>query len=81
MKLWSGRFEQEVDKAADSFNSSLSFDKRLYRCDILGSKAHCTMLGECGIIPEDESKKIVTALDGILADIENGKCVFEIINE
>lgn len=77
MKLWSGRFEQEVDKAADSFNSSLSFDKRLYRCDILGSKAHCTMLGECGIIPEDESKKIVTALDGILADIENGKCVME----
>lgn len=77
MKLWSGRFEQEVDKAADSFNSSLSFDKRLYRCDITGSKAHCTMLGECGIIPAEEAKQIVTALDGILADIDSGKCVID----
>ena len=34
MKLWYGRFQHEVNKAADSFNSSLSFDKRLYRCDI-----------------------------------------------
>ena len=39
MKLWSGRFEGEIDKAADSFNSSLAFDKRLYKCDIEGSKA------------------------------------------
>lgn len=73
MKLWSGRFESETDKAADSFNSSLSFDKRLYRCDIRGSIAHCTMLGECGIIPSYEAKLIVTTLEGILADIDNGE--------
>lgn len=74
MKLWYGRFQHDVNKAADSFNSSLSFDKRLYRCDIEGSKAHCTMLGECGIIPDGEAKLIVKTLDDILADIDAGKC-------
>ena len=35
------------------------------------------MLGECGIIPADEAKKIVAELDVILSDIESGKCVME----
>ena len=74
MKLWYGRFRDEVNKAADSFNSSLSFDKRLYACDIAGSKAHCTMLGECNIIPDEDAKLIVKTLDEILNDINNGKC-------
>ena len=77
MKLWYGRFRDEVNKAADSFNSSLSFDKRLYRCDITGSIAHCTMLGECGIIPKDDAKKITDALKGILSDIDEGKLEIE----
>ena len=77
MKLWAGRFEGETDKAADSFNSSLSFDKRLYACDIEGSKAHCTMLGNCAIIPNDEAKLIVKTLDEIRADIDDGKLVIE----
>ncbi len=77
MKLWYGRFSKDVNEAADSFNSSLSFDKRLYRCDIEGSKAHCTMLGEQGIIPEQDSALIVTTLDEILRDIENGKLEIE----
>lgn len=74
MKLWYGRFQSNVNEAADSFNSSLSFDKRLYACDIAGSKAHCTMLGECNIIPDEDAKLIVKALDEILNDINNGKC-------
>ncbi len=73
MKLWSGRFESETDKAADSFNSSLAFDKRLYRYDIEGSIAHCNMLGKCGIIPEAEAKLIVDALEIIRKDIDDGK--------
>ena len=77
MKLWYGRFRDEVNKAADSFNSSLSFDKRLYRCDITGSIAHCTMLGECGIISKDDAKKITDALKGILSDIDEGKLEIE----
>lgn len=74
MKLWYGRFQSNVNEAADSFNSSLSFDKRLYACDIAGSKAHCTMLGECNIIPDEDAKLIIKTLDEILNDINNGKC-------
>lgn len=77
MKLWAGRFEGETDKAADSFNSSLSFDKRLYRCDIEGSKAHCAMLGKCGIIPSADADLIAQTLDKLLADIDEGKTVIE----
>lgn len=73
MKLWSGRFESETDKAADSFNSSLSFDKRLYRYDIEGSIAHCIMLGECDIIPRSEAGLIADTLENIREDIDKGK--------
>ncbi len=77
MKMWSGRFEQDIDKQADEFNSSLSFDCRLYKFDILGSIAHCTMLGECGIIEKADADIIVKTLKEILADIENGKIEFK----
>jgi argininosuccinate lyase len=73
MKLWSGRFERETDELADEFNSSLPFDKKLYRQDIEGSIAHCKMLGACGIIPDQDADRIAGALQGILEDIESGK--------
>jgi len=55
MKLWSGRFSKSTDPLVDDFNSSIRFDSRLYKHDILGSVAHAKMLGKCGIIPEDEA--------------------------
>ena len=78
MKLWSGRFTADLDKTAEAFNDSLPFDGAMYAQDIRGSIAHCTMLGRCSIISEAESNTIRTALEGILADIENG--VLEIKN-
>ncbi len=72
MKLWGGRFQKETDKAVDAFNSSISFDARLYRHDILGSIAHVKMLGKCGIISMEEAGTIAAALNGILKDIEEG---------
>ena len=78
MKLWGGRFEKATDGMVDDFHSSISFDKRLYRQDILGSIAHATMLGEQGIIPKSDADLIVEGLKGILADIEAGKVTFEI---
>ena len=73
MKLWGGRFTKETDQLVNNFNASISFDQKLYRQDIRGSIAHATMLGKQGIISEDESKKIVDGLNGILSDIESGK--------
>jgi len=49
----------------------------MYKQDIEGSMAHATMLGECGIIDIEESKKIVEGLKGILADIDSGKLEFD----
>ncbi|MBR7186511.1 MAG: argininosuccinate lyase [Clostridia bacterium] len=72
MKLWEGRFEKPLDKLADDFNESLSFDKALWQVDITASIAHATMLGKCGIITEDEANSIVEGLNGIYADIEQG---------
>ncbi len=71
-QLWGGRFTKETDKQVFDFNASINFDKRLYRQDIRGSKAHAEMLAKQGIITQDELKAILAGLDGIIADVENG---------
>ncbi|MGE5329387.1 MAG: argininosuccinate lyase [Deltaproteobacteria bacterium] len=78
MKLWSGRFKSNTDKAVDDFNSSISFDYRLYKQDITGSIAHAKMLAHSGIIEKRESELIIKALQEILLDIEAGKVAFEV---
>lgn len=77
-KLWGGRFQKSTDKKVDDFNSSIRFDKRMYKQDIKGSIAHATMLGKQNIIPKEDSDKIVAELKNILKDIEDGKVEFEI---
>ena len=75
--MWAGRFSKEVDTKVNDFNSSISFDARMYKHDIKGSIAHATMLGECGIIDPADSKAIIEGLNGILSDIESGKLHFD----
>lgn len=75
-KLWGGRFSAETDKAVDDFNSSIRFDKRMYKEDIEGSIAHADMLGKQGIIPEEDSLLIIKTLKEIKNDIESGKVDF-----
>ncbi|MDD5795583.1 MAG: argininosuccinate lyase [Oscillospiraceae bacterium] len=72
MQLWKGRFQKELSKTTNDFNSSIHFDSRMYKEDIQGSIAHAEMLGKCGIIKEEEAQDIVCGLKGILNDIENG---------
>ena len=73
MKLWGGRFENQTEKAAFDFQSSIHVDRRLYREDILGSIAHAKTLNRCGVLTEDETLKVEKALNQILQDIEDGK--------
>ena len=61
-KLWEGRFSGALNEAANDFNSSISFDSRMYREDISGSVAHATMLAEQGIISAEDKEAIVTTL-------------------
>mgnify|MGYP000164395182 FL=1 len=80
-KMWAGRFSKEVDETVNAFNSSISFDGRMYRHDIQGSIAHATMLGQCGIISKSDSEKIIDGLKGILKDIENGSLEMDMTAE
>lgn len=72
MKLWGGRFTEGVNELVNTFNSSISIDSRMYNEDIEGSLAHVKMLGKQGIIPSEDSKKIVEGLKEILIRIDNG---------
>ena len=72
-KMWEGRTAGRVDSLADSFNSSIAFDRRLYRQDITGSIAHTAMLAKQKIITSEEGNAIISALKQILQDIEDGK--------
>lgn len=77
MKLWGGRFKESENKLMEDFNSSLNFDKRLYKEDINGSIAHVKMLSKCGILKEEEEKLIIDGLNSILQDIEKGELFIE----
>ncbi|MCR1974144.1 argininosuccinate lyase [Clostridium sporogenes] len=72
MKLWGGRFKDEESKLMEDFNSSLSFDKKLYYEDIKGSIAHVKMLANQNIINEEEKEKILLGLEEILKEIDDG---------
>ena len=76
-KMWTGRTDGVTDKIADDFNSSIKFDSRMYKQDILGSMAHATMLGAKNIISKNDADILIEGLDGILKDIENGKLAID----
>ena len=71
-KMWTGRTDGKVNKAADDFNSSISFDSRMYRQDISGSLAHAAMLCHQGIITEEDYSRITEGLTSILSELDDG---------
>ncbi len=76
-KLWAGRSDGNINKAAEDFNSSVRFDKVMFKEDIRGSMAHASMLGAQGIIPQKCAEEIIDGLDGILADISSGNLIID----
>lgn len=75
-KLWGGRFSKDTDDLMEDFHSSIAFDQKLYYWDIKGSQAHAKMLGESGILSEEESELLIRGLEEVLDDIEVGKSTF-----
>ena len=69
----SGRFTSGPGEDVAKFTESISFDRRLWRHDLLGSIAHATMLGNIGVLSKAESKRIVKVLEAIGVDIEEGR--------
>ena len=80
-KMWSGRTDGVTEKIADDFNSSISFDKRLYKQDVSGSIAHACMLAEKNIISHEDADLIVDGLSAILEELELGKLAFDMDSE
>ena len=81
MAMWAGRFKKELNKEVNDFNSSISFDSRMYEVDILGSIAHATMLGKQGIISNEDSELICKTLAEILNDLKTNKLDFDWTSE
>ena len=71
-KPWAGRFTEPTDAFVEAFGASVGFDKRMYKQDIAGSKAHARMLAHVGVLTDDECKAIIDGLDEIQQDIEQG---------
>lgn len=81
MALWGGRFSSETRNDVAEYSESISFDRRLYRFDIAGSKAHVTMLAEQGIIPAETAGAIRAELDKIEKRIDAGDFRYDIALE
>ena len=75
--MWGGRFGSEPDPLMEKINTSIDFDRHLYRQDIAASKAHAAMLAKTGIITAQDAKRIAHGLDTILSEIETGKFKFK----
>lgn len=77
MAMWDGRFKKELDSKTNDFNSSIKFDYKLYKYDILGSIAHSKMLSKQGIISKEDDEKIEKGLLEILEEIESNTLEFD----
>jgi len=76
-KLWGGRFKESTSQEVEAYTESISFDTKMYRQDIAGSKAHARMLGKQGIISVAEANSLIKGLDTVLAEIETGKLIWK----
>jgi argininosuccinate lyase len=74
--LWHGRFEAGPAAELMAYTESISFDRRLWRDDLTGSRAHVRGLARCSIIGEAEARAILAALDIVEAEMTSGEFVF-----
>jgi len=75
-KMWGGRFQSGPDAIMEEINASIGFDKRLFRQDISGSKAHASMLAKQGIISKSDAAEIRKGLVQVQGEIEAGTFTF-----
>ena len=80
-KLWGGRFTKQTNRLVEQYTASIGFDKLLAEEDVQGSLAHVSMLGKCGILPEEDVEKIKEGLHTVLGQIRRGEVEYSIENE
>jgi argininosuccinate lyase len=69
-KMWGGRFAAGPSEIMQTINASLPVDRRMWREDLAGSRAHATMLRDQGIIGAEDAAAILGGLDTIEAEFE-----------
>ena len=79
--LWHGRFEGGPSEALQALNDSLPFDRRMFREDIAGSRAHVQMLCDVGLFTEAERDGVLAALDTVEEEIASGSFEFQVNDE
>jgi len=75
-RMWGGRFAEGPDAIMEEINASIDYDRKLYRQDIAGSKAHVRMLAAQKIVTVEDCDKILEGLDKVMAEIEAGDFKF-----
>jgi argininosuccinate lyase len=65
-KTWQGRFKKKMDPEADAFNASVSFDKRLFKHDVVSGLSHAKALKKAGILTASEEKRVTSGLKSLL---------------
>ncbi len=68
--MWGGRFAEGPAAVMREINASIPFDKRLWRQDVAGSRAHVAMLGKQGIVSAEDAATISAGLDQVAADYD-----------
>jgi argininosuccinate lyase len=74
---WGGRFAAGPSVVMQEINASIAFDRRLWRQDIRGSRAHAAMLAKLGLISAEDESAIAHGLEAIAAEIEAGRFAFD----
>jgi argininosuccinate lyase len=69
---WGGRFSEQTDAFVEAFTASVSFDQRMYKQDIAGSRVHARMLKKIGVLSNEDLLAILQGLDNIEKEIETG---------
>jgi len=77
-KPWGGRFSESTDAFVEEFTASINFDKRLYKHDIQGSRAHAQMLGKVGILNNNEVEQILSGLNAIEKMADNSELEWKV---
>ena len=70
--IWGARFKGQLETIANHFNSSISFDSKMYKEDIEGSRKHAMMLEIQGIISKEDLDSILNGLEEIEKDLNDG---------
>ena len=75
--IWGGRFAGGPSQLMQDINASISYDQKLYRQDIAGSKAHASMLAAQGILTRQDEEAIHKGLSQIEQEIADGTFTFQ----